>query len=288
MRDRETEIFEGRALCGFRGDRGIIHDSIHCDRDRNDRRIKLVRWCEATAIGRGICGDVGYKCTNLPSNVPRSPFRQKGYECYLIVYNCLMDVAPTQVAWNRWRATGTSTSVTSCTSLPHQFARRAAGGGGGRSRSAYRDERERNDPHTSEDNRIAWRPNREEATGTSTPLQPHIPSIIVTAGPSIISLTLTFVSLWPVFPARIVPLSAHSDPFRPVLRVPLVLLKMAADSWSGNSLFCNVLAEWSNRLTVLYTFPRLTQETYCCVNNLSQNRFYSRRLKCYAFFYRYA
>ncbi len=138
-------------MWGSRERRGIIYGRPCGDRDRNGRRTKLVRWCEATAIGRGICGDFGYKCTNLPSNVPRSPFRQKGYECYLIVYNCLIDVAPTQVAWNRWRATGTSTSVTSCTSLPHQFARRAAGGGGGRSRSAYRDERERNDPHTSED-----------------------------------------------------------------------------------------------------------------------------------------
>ena len=138
-------------MWGSRERRGIIYGRPCGDRDRNGRRTKLVRWCEATAIGRGICGGSGYKGTNLPANVPGSPFRPKGYECSLIVDTCLKDVAPTQVAWNRGRATGTSTSATSCTSLPRQLARRGASGGGGRSRSAYRDERERNDPHTSED-----------------------------------------------------------------------------------------------------------------------------------------
>jgi len=67
---------------------------------------------------------------------------------------------------DRGRATGTSTSARSCTRLLTHFARRAAGGGDGRSRSVYRDARERNDPHASEDNRSKWRPNREEATRT--------------------------------------------------------------------------------------------------------------------------
>ncbi len=154
-------------LQGYRGGRGIIYGRRRGDRDRNDRRTKLVRWCEATAIGRGICGDFGYKRTTLSPEVSGSPFRPKGYQCALIVDTRLMDVAPTQVAWNRGRATGTSTSATSCTRLLHHFARRAAGvGGGGRSRSAYRDERERNDLNASEDNRTACRLNREEATGT--------------------------------------------------------------------------------------------------------------------------
>ena len=109
---------------------------------------------------------LGTNVQPCPLKVSGSPFRPKGYECSLIVNKRLMDVIPTQGAWNRGRATGTSASATSCTSLPHQFARRAAGGGGGRSRSAYRDERERNDPHASKDNRIACPPNREEATGT--------------------------------------------------------------------------------------------------------------------------
>ena len=97
---------------------------------------------------------------------PKVHAAQKVMNVPRIVYECLMDVAPTQVALNGGRITGTSASVKSCTSLPHQLARRAAGGGGGRSRSAYRDERERNGPHASEDNRRSWRPNREEATGT--------------------------------------------------------------------------------------------------------------------------
>ena len=99
------------------------------DRDRKDRRIKLVGWCEVTAIGHGICGDFGYKRTISPPKVSGSRFRLKGYECSLILDKRSMDIAPAQVAWNGGGTTGTSTSGKSCSSLPHQLGRRGADGG---------------------------------------------------------------------------------------------------------------------------------------------------------------
>ena len=103
--------------------RGIIYGRHRGDRDRNDRRIKLVRWCKATAIGHGICGDFGYKRTTLPPKVSGSPFRLKGYECSLILDERLMDAAPTQVAWNRGRPPESPRPAPACRI---QFTRRAA------------------------------------------------------------------------------------------------------------------------------------------------------------------
>ena len=115
--------------------RGSREGGGHClgrprgDRDRKDRRIKLVRRCEVTAIGYGICGDFGYKRTDSPPTVSGSQFLLKCCECSPILDKRPMDIAPAQVAWNGGGIIGTSTSGKSCSSLPHQLGRHGADGG---------------------------------------------------------------------------------------------------------------------------------------------------------------
>ena len=155
------------ALRGSREGRGIIYGRARGDRERNDRRIEIARWCEATAIGRDICGGgSGQKHTTLPPKVSESPCRPRGCECpansvrmydrgrshpgglerrrdhgHLNVRQVLGQLAPsTRTPRSRWQAT---------VPVPHIEMK-----GNGTAHTPART------------GRRARRPNREEATGT--------------------------------------------------------------------------------------------------------------------------
>ena len=91
------------ALRSSREGGGIINGYARGDRDHNDRKIEVARWCKASAIGHGICGDFRYKRTTSPVKVSRGPFRPKGCECSLILNKRPMDIVPAHVAGNRGR-----------------------------------------------------------------------------------------------------------------------------------------------------------------------------------------
>ena len=168
VRDRETEVFEGRRSVRLSGDR--VHPGALC---MTASAAIVTAMIERSSLSDGVKrmrllaifaeANLDRNTRSFPRRSPKVHAAKKVMNVLRIVYACLMDAAPSQVAWDGGAITGTSTSVKFCSSLPHQLARRTADG---RSRSAYRDERERNGSHASEDSRRARPPNREEATGT--------------------------------------------------------------------------------------------------------------------------